>query len=214
MPFDRPAHSVSSAPVAAFDFDGTLSVGDSLQDFARYSLGRAGWLWAALRTVPALLAWRLGWGSRQQAKQVFLRACWGGQDGAVLQALGERYARERLPQLLRPEMLELVQQHRALGHRLVLVSASPAFYLRPWALQAGFDAVLATELDLQGRFTAHLHTPNCWGPQKVERLAEWLQTEAVALAYAYGDSRGDREMLACAQHPWLRGSGQPLPPLS
>lgn len=112
-------------------------------------------------------------------------------------------------------MLERVREHKRRAHRLVLVSASPSLYLKVWAAQAGFDAVLATELEfIDDRFTGRLASPNCWGPQKVVRLKQWLgDGERPATVYAYGDSRGDREMLTWVDRPWLRGDDGALPPL-
>ncbi len=101
-----------------------------------------------------------------------------------------------------------VQEHRRRGHHLVLVSASPDLYLLPWATYAGFDAVLATELEfVDERCTGRLATPNCWGKEKARRLQEWLSNRQPSLLYAYGDSRGDREMLAMADRRWKRGDG-------
>lgn len=110
-------------------------------------------------------------------------------------------------------MAARVQEHKRRGHRLVLVSASPALYLTVWAARAGFDAVLATELEFRdGRVSGRLATPNCWGAEKVRRLQQWFGSDHPHVLYAYGDSRGDREMLALAGHAWLRGTGA-LPPI-
>ncbi|MGF6301146.1 HAD superfamily phosphoserine phosphatase-like hydrolase [Paraburkholderia sp. WC7.3d] len=90
----------------------------------------------------------------------------------------------------------------------MLVSASPSLYLTVWAARAGFDAVLATELEFRdGRFAGRLASPNCWGPEKVRRLQQWFGSDQPPVLYACGDSRGDREMLALADHAWLRGDG-------
>lgn len=99
--------------------------------------------------------------------------------------------------------------HYTVGRgRLVLVSASPALYLRHWAADAGFDAVLATEIEFRdGGFSGSFTSPNCWGAEKVRRLQHWFASDPPDVLYAYGDSLGDREMLALADHAWLRGLG-------
>ena len=101
--------------------------------------------------------------------------------------------------MLRPDVLARVEWHRSEDHELVLVSASPELYVTPIGRRLGFDAVLATrlELDGDGRVTGRLEGANCRGPEKVVRLREW-RGDTVAVAYAYGDSAGDREMLALA----------------
>ena len=69
---------------------------------------------------------------------------------------------------------------------------------------------MATELevDADGRCTGALVGGNCRGPEKVRRLHAWLDAhhggrDAVEL-WAYGDSPGDRELLAAADRPvWV-----------
>ena len=61
--------------------------------------------------------------------------------------------------------------------------------------------MLATELAVgdDGRLTGELARPNVRGPEKVRRLDEWLAREGrPAFVWAYGDSAGDRELLARA----------------
>jgi phosphatidylglycerophosphatase C len=198
--------------VAAFDFDGTISTSDSLRDFVRFAVGGGRFLAGILRTAPWFAGVVAGRCDRGSAKARFLAVTLGGLPRAELEAAAQRYARERLPALVRPEMLARVHEHKRLGHELVLVSASPRLYLEIWAAQAGFDAVLATELEFRDdKVTGRLSTPNCWGPEKVRRLGQWLGRPQPRLGYAYGDSRGDREMLALADQAWLRGRDAQLP---
>lgn len=150
----------------------------------------------------------LGVCGRGNAKERFLAATLGSIAQRELEDAGRQYASTRLPAQIRPEMLVRVQEHRRKGHMLVLVSASLAIYLKWWAKEMGFDAVLATELEFRdGRFSGRLASLNCWGPEKVRRLRQLLRGDQPLVCYAYGDSRGDKEMLAVADHPWRRGEG-------
>ena len=197
------------ATLAAFDFDGTITTCDSLQEFVRGVAGRGRFAAGVVRSAPWLLGAWTGACDRGVAKAHFLASTLGGMGRHELEDAARHFASSELPALVRPEMLERVQAHKRLGHRLVLISASPSLYLRPWAAQAGFDAVLATELEFAAdRFSGRLASANCWGPEKTRRLREWLAGEQPAMLYAYGDSRGDRELLALADRPWLRGDGE------
>ena len=56
--------------------------------------------------------------------------------------------------------------------------------------------------------SGRLDGPNCRGPEKVRRLREWFDRQGLDRAdltlWAYGDSSGDRELLAWADHPvWV-----------
>ncbi|NWB84065.1 HAD family hydrolase [Pseudomonas gingeri] len=204
--------SNSAAPQAvtcvAFDFDGTITTTDSLRDFVRYQVGNRRFLIAGLLVLPWLAGMYTGLCKRAEAKARFLAFTLRGRSQVELEEAAARYVAERLPTLIRPEMLERIEAHKRLGHRLVLVSASPTLYLEHWAPAVGFDAVLATQLEFRnGRFTGRLASPNCWGPEKVRQLQHWLGDARGRVLFAYGDSRGDQEMLAFAEHGWLRGLG-------
>ncbi|AGY92580.1 hypothetical protein SPICUR_08125 [Spiribacter curvatus] len=56
-----------------------------------------------------------------------------------------------------------------------------------------------------GRLTGELAGPNCRGAEKVVRLRALLDPAAYHPIYAYGDTAGDTEMLALADHATYRG---------
>ncbi len=91
----------------------------------------------------------------------------------------------------------------------MIVSASYEQYVRVVAERLGDVDVAATRLDVvDGRCTGDLLGANCRGPEKVRRLDAWLRERGLDRAeitlYAYGDSSGDRELLAAADHPhWV-----------
>ncbi|AJP57704.1 HAD family hydrolase [Pandoraea vervacti] len=199
--------------VAAFDFDGTISTTDSLRVFVRSTIGTPRFVAGALLASASLIGAALGLVDRGTAKAAFLRATIGGRSRAQLDADVSRFLQDRLPGLIRPEMLARVRQHRALGHRVVLVSASPGLYLRPWAASVGIETVLSTELafDANDRFDGVFAKPNCWGPEKVRRLEAWWKDMPPRVLFAYGDSRGDKEMAERADYAWIRGQGKLMP---
>jgi phosphatidylglycerophosphatase C len=203
----------SARVIVCFDFDGTITTSDSLRDFVLHTIGARGYALGLAHAAPWLAGFAAGLCDRGATKARFLAETLGGRSRQDLDAAAERFVEQRLPALIRPDMSARIQDHRRLGHRLLLVSASPSLYLERWAAREGFDAVLATELEFRGeRFTGRLGSPNCWGPEKERRLRQWFEPDPPSVQYAYGDSRGDREMLALADHAWLRGGG-PLPPL-
>ena len=202
---------MESSAIAVFDFDETLTTKDSLRPFLRYVVGTRRWVTGLARSSPWLAAAAIRLADRGTAKSRLLRATIRGRTRSELRTRAEQFAKERLPAMIRPEMALRIKEHLRRGHRLVLASASPDLYLRPWARSVGFDAVLATELEfVNERCTGRLATANCRGKEKARRLAEWLCGQPRGLIYAYGDDKGDREMLAMADRAWKRGHG-PLP---
>src|SRR5207248_11023987 len=88
---------------------------------------------------------------------------------AALEAEAIAYARWILGSRLWPASVERVQWHLAQGHEVVVVSASPAIYVRPAAAHLGIAIVLATELEVDedARLTGRLVGANVRGPEKV-----------------------------------------------
>jgi phosphatidylglycerophosphatase C len=191
--------------IAVFDFDGTVVPGDSLVRFVARAAGirRLGW---ALARTGHRVAWAVaGPGDRNTAKAAFINRAFRGLDESELAAVAESFA-SRLRARARPEALARIEWHRDQGHDVVLVSASLALYLEPFARALGGATVLATQLDVgpDGHFTGKLVGENVRGPEKVARLRSWLGDRQVEV-WAYGDSAGDREMLGFADHAfWVR----------
>lgn len=192
------------APVwAAFDFDGTLTQRDTLLPFLRQTLGTSRFVSKFIQESPWLLAYLFGGISNTTAKQRLLRRCLGGMPERTLHEWGELFVRQQLPTLLRPALLRRLKQHQELGHTTVLVTASLTTYTEPWAQQMGFSHTIgsAPEIDSQGYVTGNLRDGNCFGAEKAVRLKRILPPQAVL--HAYGNSRGDAEMLAMADFPHL-----------
>ncbi len=65
--------------------------------------------------------------------------------------------------------------------------------------------VLGSRLEIRdGRLTGRLAGKNCNGNEKVCRIREAVTLTPYQAVYAYGDSSGDREMLALAHHKGFR----------
>ena len=188
--------------VAAFDFDGTLSTRDTFVPFLRMVAGPGAFLVAVLRSLPHLLVAAVRDRSRDTAKAAMLRCVFAGRDEASVRAIGERHAADVVATQLRPEMHSKLGWHRQQGHEIVIISASPAIYLDAVGRTLGVHAVLSTRLavDDDGRLTGEIDGRNVRRDAKVRRLDAWLARDDAEI-WAYGDSTGDRELLARADHP-------------
>lgn len=192
--------------VAAFDFDGTLTRRETLLPFLLYTLGAFTVVRHALFLSPTLAEYALGLTDNGVAKErVFVR-CFAGMDEKELQQQGEKFASYVLPGLLRDESMQRFVWHKQQGHRCVVISASLELYVRPWATGAGFDDAIATQLETNqdGRTTGRISGTNCFGIEKVNRLRALLGEREGYTLYAYGDSRGDRELLSFADYAYYR----------
>jgi len=199
--------------VAAFDVDGTLTTADCVVPFLRRTVGTPTLVARMLRS-PLSLARAGVRRDRDALKAVSAAATFRGLPLAVVEADAAVFAREVYDSGLRDDVVESLSAHVDNGDAVVLVSASFEVYLRPLAELLGAHDVVAArlEVDVDGHLTGRLDGPNCRGPEKVVRLHEWLDQhvggrEAVHLS-AYGDSIGDRELLADADEAHWVGRGE------
>ena len=128
---------------------------------------------------------------------------------ADVESIGEQFAQYVLVNWLRHDTLRRLRWHQSSGHRIVIVSASLAAYLRPMARRLGIDDVLCTDSMRSGdRYGDRLDGPNCRAAEKRRRFDQWLadQRWVDTEVWAYGDSAGDRELLERADHAvWVDG---------
>lgn len=190
--------------VAAFDFDGTLTYRDSLLPFAIFIRGKLKSTFNVTLALPYLLGFILHIVPRQKAKEALLRQFFKGEHIETLRKWGQEFALRGIPLLLNPKAMERFLWHKKQGHRCIVVSASIDIYLNPWAYHAGFNDVLGSRIEVgdDNTFTGKLVGLNCWGPEKVRRIEQLLGPKSNYVLYAYGDSRGDKEMLELADYAY------------
>lgn len=189
--------------VAAFDVDGTLTRRDCVIPFLVRVGGRRALVVSLIRRPLASLG-ALARRDRDTLKEIVVGGVLAGRAVDEVDRVAVAFAADVHRRGLRPDVVERLRWHQAAGHRTVLVSASLGVYLRPLAALLGVDAVLATEVETaDGAYGWRLVGGNCRAAVKAERLAAWLRAMDVegAEVWAYGDSNGDRELLACAHHP-------------
>lgn len=186
--------------LALFDFDGTLTRGDTLLRFLVFAKGWRGALSCAFPLIfNGLRLFLSGRWSAEAAKSALLAVFFRGKTRSELALLGEQFCREKLPHLLRAEVFEKMLAHRQAGDAVALVSASVDFWLRPFAEKHGL-ALLCTMADFDANdcFSGNFATPNCNGQEKARRVAAHFDLAAFDKIEAYGNSAGDAAMLALA----------------
>ena len=194
-PGDRPV-------VAAFDVDGTLTTRDCVTPFLRRTAGLR--LWTTLLRHPLALGSALLRRDRDRLKELACSAL-RGKDAAKLERVGQTFAEEVASSRLREDTVARLRRHRELGHTVLLASASLDLYLEPLGELLPADGIVCTRLErgTDGRLTGRLVGHNCRGAEKALRVREWLAVSGLGDAelWAYGDSDGDTELLALADHP-------------
>ena len=184
----------------AFDFDGTLTTRDTLIAFIRYACGTPRFLLGFLLHAPLLVLMKLRLYSNGKAKQRLFSWFFRGMPIETFDALCQSFASTHR-HLLRPETVRLLQQALSEGSEVLIVSASIDNWVQPF-----FPAVtvLGTQIEvIDGRLSGRFLTPNCYGQEKVRRILALHPDRSAYRLTAYGDSRGDRELLAFADEAHL-----------
>lgn len=184
----------------AFDFDGTLTTRDTLIAFILYACGTPRFLLGFLLHAPLLVLMKLRLYSNGKAKQRLFSWFFRGMPIETFDALCQSFASTHR-HLLRPETVRLLQQALSEGSEVLIVSASIDNWVQPF-----FPAVtvLGTQIEvIDGRLSGRFLTPNCYGQEKVRRILALHPDRSAYRLTAYGDSRGDRELLAFADEAHL-----------
>ena len=199
--------------IYAFDFDGTLTTRDTLIEIVAFACGRRALVAWLVAHLPLLVLMKLRLVSNHKMKQRLFAHFFGGMAEEDFDILCRRFASERAC-LLRPEGLATMERAAGEGAEIVVVSASVDNWVSPFFSRLGHRVtVLGTKVEVDGgRLTGRFATRNCYGPEKVRRMEEAFPGRGGYRVVAFGDSRGDRELLAWADEghykPW-RGFEEP-----
>lgn len=190
--------------IAFFDFDGTITFKDSLADFLKSAFGVSGFYRGVVAMLPVLMAYKLKLLSNHDAKEKFIAHYFKGWQENQFQQKADDYSEHGIASIVRSDAAEKLAWHKSQGHKIVIVSASIENWLHTWCIKNGFELV-GTRLEVEnGEITGKFSTRNCYGQEKVNRINSLYSLSEFQEVYAYGDSRGDREMLAIASQPSFR----------
>ncbi len=125
-----------------------------------------------------------------------------------LEALRTRFVAERILPIIPEASRRLLAEHRARGHRLLILTATNRFVTTPIAAELGVTDLLATEPEeVGGRYTGRVAGVPCFREGKVQRLEAWLAEQGLPLgptlerAWFYSDSHNDLPLLERVGHP-------------
>jgi phosphatidylglycerophosphatase C len=190
--------------LALFDFDGTITYKDTLLEFIKFYKGQKSFYSGILFLSPILILFKLKLIKNWKAKEIFLSHFFKGELIEDFQNKCDLFCSTVVPGLLRPKALEKIKQHQQQGDKVIIVSASAENWISAWCATLSIE-LLATKLEVKsGRLTGKIEGANCYGPEKVIRVKNYLGDHSYSKIYAYGDSGGDRELLAYATNAHYR----------
>jgi HAD superfamily hydrolase (TIGR01490 family) len=194
-----------SRHVAAFDLENTLIASNVVTSYSWLAtrrldpVDRVRYVAKTLAEAPGLL--RLDRRDRTDFLRHFYRRY---RDAPVEQVAHD--TEEMLGHLILancfPDGLRRVRQHRAAGHRTVLITGALDFHVA--GLAPLFDEIIAAEMTVDGdRYTGEMVTVPPTGEARAQLLDEYCQREGLDLAecVAYADSSSDLPLLEAVGFP-------------
>ena len=102
------------------------------------------------------------------------------------------------------EAADLIEEHKAAGRLVVIISASPSEIVEPLGRYLDVDRVIASEasVDADGKYSGEMAF-YAYGPHKAEAMRSLAASAGIDLeaSYAYSDSATDIPMLEAVGHP-------------
>ena len=191
-------------PLALFDFDKTLTDGDSFYRFIVFTNNKSRIVAGFISLLPWLAGYKAGILSNNYVKEKVIRWFFKGEQKESFSWKCREFVKQDLVNIEKKVAMERLNWHQKSGHKIIVVSASIEDYLHPWCNIHNIEGI-GTKLETEnGRLTGNFATPNCYGYEKIRRLQENIDLEKYHPVYAYGDSPGDYEMLALADYPYFR----------
>lgn len=203
--------------IVVFDFDGTSISGNSPVILVRTLLKQQR---LQKRVVARIALWGIAYKLRLPQNESWVRgavfSAFEGYDQSGVDAFLEAFYRDHLEQRFRPKAHEAIQNHRAQGREVWVVSATFEPIAREAMKHHGYTRCFATRMatDSQGRYTRFVEGLPLEGQEKLVRVIEYANKTygqgKWVLTHAYGDHHSDRALLEAAQHPYAVTPDRPL----
>jgi HAD superfamily hydrolase (TIGR01490 family) len=123
---------------------------------------------------------------------------------ADLLAWREEFMRERVEDMVLPKAEALIDEHRAKGHILLIITSTNRFVTEPIARRLGIEHLLATDPEMRDSvYTGKISGTPCFREGKIARLRQWLKERQLdpTECWFYSDSHNDLPLLQQVDHP-------------
>ena len=200
--FENAKNTVKTLSV--FDFDGTLTYHDSFIPFLKFAFGRRKFARRIIRMVfPTLRCFRRKL-TRDELEEVLIKTFLTDIKEEWLKEKAEAFCKAYWSKLMRPAGLLAVAEEINRHAEVTICSASPAMVLQPFADRLGIKLIGTTLEVVDGVLTGKIIGNNCRCGEKIKRLERVYGDLTQYHLRAWGDSRGDHELLYAAQDPHWR----------
>jgi len=137
-------------------------------------------------------------------KTIFLRTIVGGANQNQVEKWANQFVAKIISKGISSKALKAIEQHKRLGHKLILASASFDFYVTRLGKQLGFNEIICTASSWNERnqLTGKIKGYNCYGKAKLNRVQEYFGNERNQwYIIGYSDHHSDEPMLEWVDQP-------------
>lgn len=195
--------------VAIFDFDKTIVSKDSYLFFYIFMYkNKMFGIRHLINSVYYTIALRLKIIDVKKAKEMIyspLRL----KSQAEIDKLSDEFIKEFLTKYTYSQFFEHIKNHKEAGREIIVISASPSFYLKNLVKYIGVSLVLGTsfEVNCSGVYTGLIKGKNCKGDEKVCKLNKSLIASGKTIdwenSYMYSDSLVDKPLFELCKYKYL-----------
>lgn len=190
--------------LVCFDFDGTITRDDSLLGFIAYVVGFKKFFKGVFILSPILLGYKFNIFSNNFTRRHLMKYFFKGMSEKEFSKVCKKYSKTHIDGILLESAMEKINEYKSNKDTIVIVSASLEDWLKPWCDENGFE-LLATKIEkIDGFITGEILGKNCYGAEKVKRIKQNFDLKKYDKIIAYGDSRGDKEMLEFADESYYQ----------
>ena len=194
--------------LAIFDIDYTITRKETLMEFFKYIVSKD---IKNIKFLPRALYSGLMYGVKvydeKKVKECFLKFI-ENIDETELAKLTKSFYDERLSTILYKDAVNMIKKLKNEGYMVVLISASPEFYVKEFYAIEEVDLIIGTKFTFEGgKFIRKMSGNNCKGEEKVRRLNEVLKEKNIKVdfknSYMFSDSLSDKPLLDLVGKPYL-----------
>ena len=194
--------------LAIFDIDYTITRKETLMESFKYLVSKD---IKNIKFLPRALYSGLMYGVKvydeKRVKECFLKFI-ENIDEAELAKLTKSFYDEKVSKILYKDAVDMIKKLKKEGYMVVLISASPEFYVKEFYAIKEVDLIIGTKFTFEdGKFIRKMDGNNCKGKEKVRRLNEVLKEKNIKVdfknSYMFSDSLSDKPLLDLVGKPYL-----------
>ncbi len=186
-----------------FDFDGTLTDKDTMFLFLKF-YNPSKYRMMYIKHLPLFVLLKVNLLQAENVKKSFIASILKGESKERINKKAEQFFQKYYPKIFRENALSFIHNIDREKTTCYIVTASLGIWVKPFSERFQMN-LISTEAEFKdGYFTGNFVGKNCNGKEKVRRISKAIEGKKFDKIIAFGDSAGDKEMLAFANESFYR----------